>query len=101
MHLFLKAGFTCLWPLQATAKMDAVELRKKYGRNLLLVGNIAKEALIKGKEAISKEVSHKLNYLMEQGGYIPAIDDRVPPDVALGNYAYYIDLLKKFRFAKP
>jgi uroporphyrinogen-III decarboxylase len=99
--LFLKAGFNCLWPLQATAKMDAVELRKEYGRNLLLVGNIAKEALIKGKEAISKEVSHKLNYLMEQGGYIPAIDDRVPPDVPLQNYAYYIGLLKKFRFAKP
>jgi len=32
-------------------------LRKEYGRSLLLAGNIAKEALVKGKEAISKEVS--------------------------------------------
>jgi hypothetical protein len=38
---------------------------------------------------------------MEQGGYIPAIDDRVPPDVPLQNYAYYINILKKFPLAKP
>jgi uroporphyrinogen decarboxylase len=98
--LFLKAGFNCLWPLQATAKMDAVELRKEYGRRLLLVGNIAKEALIGGKEAITKEVYSKLQYLMEQGGYVPTIDDRIPPNVPLQNYAYYIETLRKFPAAR-
>jgi len=93
--LLLKAGFNCLWPLQATASMDAVELRKAYGRSLLLVGNMAKEALMKGREAIDMEISSKVPYLMEQGGYIPAIDDRVPPDVPLENYAYYVRSLRK------
>ena len=98
--LFLKAGFNCLWPLQATAKMDAVELRKEYGRRLLLVGNIAKEGLVAGKEAITKEVNSKLQYLMEQGGYVPTIDDRIPPNVPLQNYAYYIETLRKFPVAR-
>ncbi len=93
--LLLEAGFNCFWPFEDMAGMNAVDMRRKYGKKVLLVGNIAKEALIKGKEAIEKEVYSKVPYLMEAGGYIPAVDDEMPPEVPFQNYVYYIELLKK------
>ena len=93
--LLLEAGFNCFWPLENMAGMNAVDMRKKYGKKVLLVGNIAKEALIKGKEAIKKEVYSKVPYLMEAGGYIPAVDDEMPQEVPFQNYVYYIELLKE------
>jgi len=93
--LFLEAGVNCPYPSEVQANMDVVELRKKYGRQLLLIGGIDKRAVAKGPEAIEKELEHKLPPLME-GGFIPSLDHLVPPDIPLKNYQYYIGLLKKY-----
>jgi uroporphyrinogen decarboxylase len=29
--------------------------------------------------------------LIENGGYIPTVDHRVPPDVSFENYLYYLE----------
>ena len=58
--------------------MDAVDLRKEYGRDLLMIGNISRQAMMDGKDAIKAEVDRKIPYLMESGGFIPAFDDAVP-----------------------
>ena len=58
-------------------------MRKKYGRQLRLVGNIDKVALIRGKYAIKKEVDSKLPLLVKDLGYIPSVDRCVPADVPL------------------
>ncbi|GAJ15135.1 unnamed protein product, partial [marine sediment metagenome] len=47
--LWLEGGLSGHYPLEVAAGMDAVKLRKKYGNNLILLGNIDKRALIKGK----------------------------------------------------
>ncbi len=94
--LFLEGGVNCLFPLEVAAGVNAVELRKKYGKKLLLIGNIDKGALIKGKEHIKQEVSSKVPLLVKEGGYIPSVDHLVPPDVSFENYSYYISLLKKY-----
>lgn len=93
--LWLEGGVNVHWPLEVAAGMDAVALRKKYGHNLGLIGNIDKRLLAKDKEAIKKEVFSKVPYLVEEGGYIPEVDHSVPPDVSLENYIYYLDLLKE------
>jgi uroporphyrinogen decarboxylase len=93
--LWLEGGVNAVMPLEVAAGMDAVKLRKRYGKNLSLIGNIDKRALIKGKEAIKKEVMYKVPYLIKEGGYIPSIDHSVPPDVSLENYLYYLQLIKK------
>jgi len=41
--LWLKAGVNGFFPLEVAAGMDAVKLRKKYGKNIILVGNIDNE----------------------------------------------------------
>ena len=93
--LWLESGINHVWPLEVAAGNDAVALRKKYGKNLILSGNIDKRALIKGKEAIREEVISKVPFLLEQGGYIPSVDHLVPPDVTFGNYCYYINLIRE------
>ena len=98
--LFLESGVNCLLPLEARAGVDAVTLRKQYGKKLLLIGNIDKTALAKGKKAIEKEVNSKVPQLIREGGYIPCVDHLVPPDVSFENYTYYISLLRKHLWAR-
>lgn len=93
--LWLESGINYIWPLEVAASNDAVALRKKYGRNLILGGNIDKRALIKGKEAIREEVMSKVPFLLEEGGYFPTIDHLVPPDITLENYQYYINTMRE------
>jgi len=90
----LEAGFNLFAPLECAAGMNAVELRKEYGRKILLMGNISREALMRDKEAIKKEVLSKVPHLINQGGYIPALDDMVLPDISFENYVYYVDLIR-------
>ena len=47
------------------------------------------------RNAIHHEVMGKVPGLIETGGYIPAIDHSIPPDVSWENYCYYIELLKE------
>jgi len=75
--------------------MDAVALRKKYAKALILVGNIDKRALIKGKDAIKEEVMSKVPYLIKEGGYFPSLDHAIPPDVSFENFKYLINLLRE------
>ncbi len=93
--LWLEVGINYSWPLEVAAGNDAVALRKKYGKDLILSGAIDKRALIKGKEAIREEVMSKVPFLLEQGGYFPTIDHWVPPDVPFKNYCYYINLMRE------
>jgi uroporphyrinogen decarboxylase len=63
--------------------MDAVNIRKKYGRDLAFSGDVDKRELAKDKKAI------------EQGGYIPTVDHTVPPDVSCDNFMYYMEIKMK------
>ena len=81
--------------LEVTAGIDVVRLRKKFGKNFILIGNIDKRALIKGKQAIDEELKRKVSYLISQGGYFPAVDHFTPPEVTFQNYMYFIESLKK------
>ncbi len=98
--LFLEVGVTGIWPVEIAAGMDPVSLRKKYGKDLALSGGIDKRVLTKDKKAIEEELTSKMPYLIEQGGYIPTIDHAVPPDVSLENFMYYLSLKKKLAEGK-
>jgi len=75
--------------------MDPVKIRKKYGKNLALMGGIDKRELAKDKKAIEKEVRRKILPMLKAGGYIPTVDHTVPPDVPLENFLYYLELKRK------
>jgi len=90
-----ECGVNFPWPLEVAAGMDGVALRKKYGKDIILGGNIDKRAFIKGKDALREEVMSKVPYLVETGGFFPGIDHAIPPDVPFENYRYFINLLRE------
>jgi uroporphyrinogen decarboxylase len=93
--LWLECGINFHWPLEVAAGMDAVALRKKYGKDLILSGNIDKRVFTRGKAAIKEEVMSKVPFLVEGGAYFPSLDHGIPPDVPLEDFRYYINLLRE------
>ncbi len=89
VSLMMDAGVDVLWPLERASDQDPVRLRKKFGRGLRLWGGVDKRELAKDKRAIDDHL-RQLIPLIEEGGYIPAVDHTVPPDVSLENFLYYM-----------
>jgi hypothetical protein len=86
--LFLEAGVNGMYPFEMNSGMDVAELRKKYGKELLMYGGIDKRALAEGKEAIDRELERCIPVALE-GGYIPTVDHSLPPDISYANFQYY------------
>ena len=94
--LLIKAGVTAIHPLEARAGNDVREYKKLYGEKIVLIGNISAESMSAGKKEVEAEVKSKLPVAMEGGGYVFNSDHSVPPTVSLENYAYTIQLAKKY-----
>lgn len=93
--LWLECDINFHWPLEVAAGMDAVALRKQYGKKLILSSNIDKRVFLKGKDAVKAEVMAKVPFLIKDGGYFPGLDHAIPPDCPLENFQYYINLLRE------
>jgi uroporphyrinogen decarboxylase len=89
----MEHGFNCTWPLEVQAGMDAPALRRRFGPELRLGGNIAKEAVIAGPAAIDREIE-RLRPLIAAGGFLPALDDMASPDMPWAHYRYLIERLQ-------
>jgi len=90
VHLWLEGGVNCMFPVEVAAGSDPIKLRERFGRSILLAGGVNKRELAQGKRAIKRELKRLLP-LVQDGGYIPHVDHRVPPDVSYQNYLYYLD----------
>jgi uroporphyrinogen decarboxylase len=90
-----EVGVNFPWPLEVASGMDAVALRRKYGKALILGGGIDKRAFLKGKEALREEIMSKVPVLCGQGGFFPGLDHAIPPDVPFQNFKYSVDLLRE------
>ncbi len=95
LPIWIDCGINALYPFEVAAGNDAIAVRKKYGKTVVINGAIDKRALIKGKQAIRDEVIAKVPFLLSQSGFVPQIDHNVPPDVTFENYRYYIDVLRE------
>lgn len=95
IEIWLDAGVNCLFPIEVgTWNADPIELRRRFGKRLLMMGGFDKRILAAGWQAIDAEID-RLAPLAEEGGYIPFCDHRVPPDVPLRNYVYYVERAKR------
>jgi len=91
--LWLEVGVNGFSPLEVAAGEDAIALKRRYGRDIILAGNIDKRVLIRGGAAMDREVA-KARWLLAQGGYFPAVDHSVPPDVPLAHFQYFLRALR-------
>jgi uroporphyrinogen decarboxylase len=94
--LWLEAGVNCMFPIEiGTWGADPVKYRRQYGRDLLMMGGFDKHILARSKPEIEAEVD-RLTPLVEEGGYIGFCDHRVPPDVPLENYLFYLEMVRRY-----
>jgi uroporphyrinogen decarboxylase len=92
--LFLEAGVNKFLPFEVQAGMDIREVRQQYGRRIIIEGGLDKRALAKDFAAIKDEVESKVPALLREGGYFPAIDHNVPPDVSLKNFEFFLQCVR-------
>lgn len=93
LPIWVDCGINGSFPLECASGMDARKVRKKFGKNVVLFGNIDKRALAKGKREIDEELE-KVRELLAYGGYFPGVDHQIPPDVPYENIVYMINEIR-------
>ena len=91
---YLKGGINCMFPLEVNGGSDPVLIREKFGKEVLLLGGVDKMVLDKGPKAIEKELL-RLKPVVEEGGFIPHVDHRVPANISLEDYRTYLKLKRE------
>lgn len=91
----LDTGINCFAPLEVAAGMCPLDLRKKYGRRIRMIGGIDKRQVAQGPKAIRKLFREIVRPLLSEGGYLPAIDHSVSADISWDNYKVFVEELLK------
>ena len=97
--LWMEAGVNVMFPLEVHSNSNPVKFRRRFGRDCKLLGGVNKMKLIEGRKTIDGELA-RLAPLVEEGGFIPHVDHRCPPDVTYLNYQYYLER-KRTMFGIP
>jgi len=93
----LKAGIRALNPLEIDCGFEDINfLKKEYGNDLVLFGNMPTDVLEKQKEEIESVLSGRLEIAKKGGGFIYHGDKPVPPTVDFENYKFALDVIKKY-----
>lgn len=90
----IEIGLDCINPLEVKAGMNPVEIKHKYGNNLVLHGGI-NAVLWDDIEAIEEEMRRVIPELKKSGGYIFSSDHSIPNSVSLKNFARIVELIKE------
>lgn len=95
---WLDAGVNIQFPIErGTWQAFPEDIRKKFGRELRIVGGFDKLALEKGRSAIDAELQARVG-LMKEGGYLLMPDHLITPGVPLADYQYYLEQVRALRF---
>lgn len=95
---WLDAGVNLQFPIEVGPwKGDAREYRKRYGKELRIIGNFDKLALERSRTDVLAEID-RLMPLMKEGGFIILPDHLITPGVALEDYRWYLDQVRQIRF---
>ncbi len=91
MDDLLDCGLNHLHPMEPAAGMDIIASRRRHGRSFTFNGGLDKFAVIKGPEAIDKELDYKFDeQLIHEGGIAFGLDHRIPDGTPLAHYRYYV-----------
>ena len=95
---WLEAGVNVQFPIEVGAwKADGMAFRRKYGKELRIIGHFDKLTLERSHAAVEAELQRLLP-LMKDGGYMLMPDHLITPGVALADYQWYLDRVRELRF---
>lgn len=95
--VFSRCGVNMMLPFEVRAGCDVVELRKKYPE-MAMLGGIDKLEIAQGGEALRRELS-RVEPLIGQSGYFPALDHLIPPDMSFAVYSEFVRELRRRIFS--
>jgi uroporphyrinogen decarboxylase len=94
VEAWMEGGVNTMFPLERNGGSDPVAFRKRWGKDLRLMGGVDKTKMALGGDVIRRELEY-LAPLVEEGGYIPFCDHRCPPDVSLEKYREYVKIKRE------
>jgi len=93
---FISIGVEALHPIDPTC-MDIVEVKKKYGDRLTLIGNVSNELLQNGTPAeIANRTKELIKTMAPGGGYCLSSGNSVPDWARIENYKAMIETTKQY-----
>ncbi len=93
----IEIGWDCLQPLEVKAGMDVIELKRKFGDRISLMGGIDVRVMADGTdEELEEEIGKKITIAKENGGYIYHSDHSVPDNVSFQRYQQVIKLVNQY-----
>ncbi|MCE9613860.1 MAG: hypothetical protein K8T26_06255 [Lentisphaerae bacterium] len=92
---WLESGIDIIFPIEVgTWKAHPVDLRKRFGNRLRMMGGVDKHVIPHGAQAIRDHLE-TLKPAVEQGGYLPLPDHRIPPDCSLDQFRTYVTVFNQ------
>ncbi|MBN2852521.1 MAG: hypothetical protein JXQ23_07285 [Clostridia bacterium] len=89
---WISSGVDILFPLEVGTWQNSPEkVRSKFGRNVKIFGGVNKHVIPAGKDAIREHLL-SLKPCVDEGGFIPIPDHRIPPDCSLSSMYEYIEV---------
>ena len=90
----IDAGINGLWISNiASTRMQYAALRREYGPGIALIGGIDATSLTKDERAVERAVLDTVPPLLEDGAYLPCLDDRPRANVPFALYRHYRSVL--------
>ena len=94
---WLDAGVNIQFPIEVgTWHADGMSFRKKYGKELRIIGHFDKMTLEQSHAAIEAELQ-RLMPLMRDGGFFMLPDHLIHPGVSLKDYQWYLERVGQIR----
>jgi hypothetical protein len=91
--LWLESRVTGQYPMEVSAGMDIVKIRKEFPEYRIM-GGLDKKEIAKGKAAIDKVLSIVPD-MIKQGGCVPFLDHTAPGDISWEDFKYYSEQLTR------
>ncbi len=99
LPVWLDSGVNLHMPVEiGTWGADPMTLRKRFGKELRMVGGIDKRELEKGPAAIDREIERRVP-LAREGGFIPMPDHYITPQTSLDDFRYYLARIRGLRLS--
>lgn len=95
---WLDSGVNVFFPIEIGVwDADPMAYRKKYGREMRIIGGFNKMVLEQGPAAIDAEIERRLP-MMKDGGFVLMPDHLITPGTSLENYKYFLNRVRTLRF---
>jgi uroporphyrinogen decarboxylase len=89
---WLDSGIDIIFPIEVgTWLADPVDLRRRFGKGLRMIGGIDKHVIPRGREAIRAHLESRRE-VVEEGGYVALPDHRIPPDCSRAQFETYVEV---------